>query len=311
MPLGGVAFDGENKMRRTACVMLAMAVLLAAPMASAKRFGGGFSFGKQSGMVTKRAAPAPTKPATPAQAAPATAAGAKGAAAATTRPGWGGMLGGLAAGLGLAWLASSLGLGEGFGVILLLGLAAALLWFLFRGMRRSVARPAYAGGPSDAHERVQPTTFAPPPSRPGSLIGAALGGSTQPETWGIPADFDVLGFERAAKQHFIDMQAAWDAADVGAMGELMTDDMLAQVTQQLQEREAALGGQPNTTEVLSLHARLLGIEELPSGYVASVEFHGEVREEPGEPATSFREVWNITKPHQGGGWLVAGVQALN
>ncbi|MGA0949663.1 MAG: Tim44 domain-containing protein, partial [Burkholderiaceae bacterium] len=163
-------------MRRTACVMLAMAVLLAAPMASAKRFGGGLSFGKQSGMVTKRAAPAPTKPATPAQAAPATAAGAKGAAAATTRPGWGGMLGGLAAGLGLAWLASSLGLGEGFGVILLLGLAAALLWFLFRGMRRSVARPAYAGGPSDAHERVQPTTFAPPPSRPGSLIGAALGG---------------------------------------------------------------------------------------------------------------------------------------
>ena len=44
------------------------------------------------------------------------------------------MLGGLAAGLGLAWLASSLGLGEEFGQVLMLGLLAwgvmtAIGWF--------------------------------------------------------------------------------------------------------------------------------------------------------------------------------------
>jgi predicted lipid-binding transport protein (Tim44 family) len=298
-------------MKRSAVVVLALAVLLASPMASAKRFGGGFSFGKQSGMVTKRMAPAPTKPAAPTRSATANgaAAGATGAAAAA-RPGWGGMLGGLAAGLGLAWLASSLGLGEGFGVILLVALGAMLVMVLLRSMRRGMARPAYA----DARGGASPVAFAPPPapsSRSGSIIGASLGGSAQPETWGIPEDFDVVGFERAAKQHFVDIQAAWDAADLKAMGELMTDDMLQQIAQQLREREEALGGRPNTTEVLALHARLLGIEEVTNGYVASVEFHGEVREEPGEPATSFREVWNITKARQGGGWLVAGVQALN
>eukprot|EP01041_Mallomonas_annulata_P032709 gene32709-55230_t len=70
---------------------------------AAKRLGGGKSFGKQSSNVTQREA----KPATPA--APA----ASPAAAAPRKP-WGAMLGGLAAGLGLAWLASSLGMGEAF-----------------------------------------------------------------------------------------------------------------------------------------------------------------------------------------------------
>ena len=88
--------------------------------ADAKRLGGGKSMGKQSSNVTQRdSATPPATPGAPAQnatntaAKPATA-GAAPAAAAAKKP-WGAMLGGLAAGLGLAWLASSLGLGEGFG----------------------------------------------------------------------------------------------------------------------------------------------------------------------------------------------------
>ena len=45
--------------------------------------------------------------------------------------------------------------------------------------------------------------------------------------------------------------------------------------------------------------------------MASVEFSGMIREEPGAGPSPFREVWNMTKPKAGGsGWLVAGVQAL-
>ena len=85
-------------------VALTVAMVFTGADAEAKRMGGGKSVGKQSSNVTQReAAPAAAKPAAPA-AAP--------AAAAPKRP-WGAMLGGLAAGLGLAWLASSLGLGEG------------------------------------------------------------------------------------------------------------------------------------------------------------------------------------------------------
>ena len=81
---------------------------------AARRLGGGKSVGKQSSNVTQREA-APTAPTAPAQSA--TNAAAKPAAAAAATPAkkpWGAMLGGLAAGLGLAWLASSLGLGEAF-----------------------------------------------------------------------------------------------------------------------------------------------------------------------------------------------------
>lgn len=93
---------------------------------AARRMGGGKSIGQQSNQVTKRDA-APQTPAAPAQnAAPANAAkpaGAAPAAAAPKKP-WGAMLGGLAAGLGLAWLAHSLGMGEAFGNMLMV----LLIW---------------------------------------------------------------------------------------------------------------------------------------------------------------------------------------
>ena len=64
-------------------------------------------------------------------------------------------------------------------------------------------------------------------------------------------------------------------------------------------------------EVVMLDAKLLGIEELPDVYMASVEFSGMIREDASAGPSPFREVWNMTKPVSGsGGWLVAGVQAL-
>ena len=69
---------------------------------AARRMGGGKSSGQQSSNVTQRDAAKPAAPSQAAAAKPATP-----AAAPANRP-WGAMLGGLAAGLGLAWLASSL-----------------------------------------------------------------------------------------------------------------------------------------------------------------------------------------------------------
>src|SRR5690606_25223717 len=110
--------------------LLACMVALGSSDAMAKRLGGGMSFGKQSGHVTQRnAAPSQPNQAPAQQAAPANAQNsaaarpANAAAAAPKRP-WGAMLGGLAAGLGLAWLASALGLGEAFGQILMFALLA-------------------------------------------------------------------------------------------------------------------------------------------------------------------------------------------
>ena len=93
---------------------------------AAKRLGGGQSVGRQSSNVTQReAAPSASPTPAPHQAAPAAQPAPAAAPAPLAQPArkpWGAMLGGLAAGLGLAWLAHSLGMGEAFGQVLLFGL---------------------------------------------------------------------------------------------------------------------------------------------------------------------------------------------
>jgi predicted lipid-binding transport protein (Tim44 family) len=306
---------------------------------AARRMGGGKSIGQQSNQVTKRDA-APQTPAAPAQnaaptnaAKPATAAP---AAAAPKKP-WGAMLGGLAAGLGLAWLAHSLGMGEAFGnilMVLLVGVAVvAVIGMIMRARRGGAAQTgglAYQGAGASAENPATFKQYSPQnvgndaSARPwegqstrfdssaaaqtsGSMIGAALGGS---QSWGIPAGFDVDGFVTAAKRNFVTLQDAWDRSDISALRSMMTDAMVVEIRNQLAEREAQFPGQPNKTEVVMLEAQLLGIEEQADVYLASVEFNGMIREDASSGPSPFREVWNMSKSKQGGGWLVAGVQAL-
>ena len=296
--------------------------------ADAKRMGGGRSIGKQSGAVTQREAAKPA--ATPGQNA------ATPPAVQQPRRPWGAMLGGLAAGLGLAWLMSSMGFGEEMGQFLMFGLLALGLmmlvgWFMRRRAMGNSASPyAYAGAGSaanpdqvaqynpakvgnDASARPweNPSTTYPSGNATGratARIGSSLIGGGQ--NWTIPEGFDVQGFVQAAKQNFISLQAAWDRADIPALRVMMTDGMLTEIQSQLAERGELVAG-PNTTEVVMLEAQLLGIEDLGEGYMASIEFSGLIREEPTAGPSPFREVWNMTKPKNGSiGWLVAGVQAL-
>ena len=318
--------------------MLALTLVFATADADARRLGGGRSIGQQSSNVTQRqAAPttpsnnnaAPARPGAPAAAAPAVA---------PKRP-WGAMLGGLAAGLGLAWLASSLGLGGAFGQIIMFALLAfgamLLIGFVMRKLKGgNAATPnsraaAFAfqgaGDTSSPSSPITPRNYSPEnvgndaSARPwersglasasgsGSMIGSGLAGN---QSWGVPADFDAEGFLRACKNNFTTLQDAWDRSDIQALRAMMTDDMLDQIKTQLGDRESHTGGGNNKTEVVMLNAQLLGIEELSDAYMASVEFSGMIKEDASAGASPFREVWNMTKPRSGGGWLVAGVQAL-
>ena len=329
--------------------VLAMTLLMSGFDAEAKRMGGGRSIGKQSNNVTQReAAPGGANSAANPGAANSAAAarpGAPAAAAAAPKRPWGAMLGGLAAGLGLAWLASSLGLGGAFGQIIMFALLALLVMvvvgFVMRRLKGGNASSGNqsspyafqgAGGPAEAAtprnyspENVGNDASArpwernsmafdarkndePSPAAGGSMIGSALLGS---QSWGVPAGFDADGFLTACKKNFVTLQDAWDRSDIQSLRAMMTDDMLDQIKAQLADRESHTGGVVNKTEVVMLNAQLLGIEELSDTYMASVEFSGMIREDASAGASPFREVWNMTKPRSGtSGWLVAGVQAL-
>ncbi|MGH6623757.1 MAG: hypothetical protein ACREBN_07285, partial [Burkholderiaceae bacterium] len=127
-----------------------------------RRLGGARNIGKQSPQVQRQATPpaqqspqaAPTQQAVPAKAP------AAGAPAAAARSPWRGALMGLAAGLGIAALASYLGFGETLSMILtvlLMGLALMLLvGFITRRMRGP--QPAYA--PAARRAEPGPGTYS-------------------------------------------------------------------------------------------------------------------------------------------------------
>lgn len=126
-----------------------------------------------------------------------------------------------------------------------------------------------------------------------------------------PADFDAAAFLEASKAHFVQLQAAWDRADVPALRAMMTEEMVSQIQAQLAERERQAGAAAGQSEVVRLDAKLLGVDEQPNGYLASVEFSGLIRDEAAAAPNPFREIWSITRPKGGSeGWRVAGVQAL-
>lgn len=272
--------------------------------AEAKRIGGGRSLGMQRQATPPAKAPNAT-PATPAQ-------GAAGAAAAAPKRNWMGPIAGLAAGLGLAALASHLGLGEGFANILMIGLLVMAAIAVFRLLARN--RAAQQGGGMNyagagAGQGQQPNAFrmpAPPAggnaaSGGGSMIGSAIGAG-QPQQAPIPADFDVAGFVRNAKVNYIRLQASYDAGNLDDIREFTSPEMFAEIQMDLRER----GGATQRTEVEQLDAKVLEVAEEAGRYVVSVHFTGMVRED-GTPDT-ISEIWHLTKPRHGGGWVLAGIQ---
>lgn len=292
----------------------------------AKRLGSGGSQGMQRSLPARSTPDSvPARPATPAQAAPAAAAGATAAAAAPKRS-WMGPLAGLAAGLGLAALASHFGFGEGLANFMMLALLAVVavvaIRFLmnrFGSKSRSTGGLAMAGAggtaSSPAQQAWQSTAAAGEPMLRQGLTpapGAALGGvapaglaSTPAPVRMLPAGFDAPEFERIAKLIFIRLQAANDAGDLEDLRRFTTPEMFSAARLDLQERTGAT----QQTDVVEVDAEVLDVAEESGRQVASVRFHGLIREEAGAAPDRFDEVWHLTKPSRGdGGWLIAGIQ---
>ena len=68
-------------------------------------------------------------------------------------------------------------------------------------------------------------------------------------------------------------------------------------------------GAHQPTEVTMLDAEVLEVVREGNQYVASVRFHGALREDGARDAHPFEELWHLVKPVDGSsGWLLAGIQ---
>ncbi|MBL8287191.1 MAG: Tim44 domain-containing protein [Rubrivivax sp.] len=318
-------------------LLLASAVAMAPIDADAKRLGGGKSTGTQRSMP-ERTAPQST-PATPAQqpgtpgqqaAAPAAAPGAT-PAAAPARSSWMGPLAGLAAGLGLAALASHFGFGEALANFMLIALLVVAGLALFAFLRRRMAgggspaqlrqEPAFAraglpgsgqgsgqGSGAAAARVAWPAAAAPTsPTVTPATTEPAAGAAALPAAF-VPAAFDSESFERIAKAIFIRMQAANDSANLDDLRQFTTPEMFAELKVDLLER----GSATQATEVKSVEAKVVDVAEEGERQVVSVRYRGEVVEAAGATPEKFDEVWHLVRPrgNASAGWAIAGIEQM-
>jgi hypothetical protein len=123
----------------------------------------------------------------------------------------------------------------------------------------------------------------------------------------LPAALDGSAVLEAARARFLGLQAAWDAGDVQALGHFTTPDMLQELLPILTSR----AGEASRTDVVTLHAELLDVEELGAAWLACVEFSGLIRESTERGAVPFRELWMLAAAKDGAlSWRLARQQAL-
>lgn len=273
--------------------------------AAKKRLGSGKSSGFQRESTSLRqATPAPQQSPALSSAAAAKQPAAANAPQAGKRS-WMGPIAGLAAGLGLAALASHFGFGDELASMLMMGLIAAAVMAaiaFFMRKKSGAASPAstmqYAGaGLNQPNDQASQYTNA--------YAGGGVAPTPNAGASNIPADFDVEGFIRVAKVNFLRLQAANDAKNLDDIRDFTSPEMFAEIKLSMGEREAEV----QEVDIVTLDAQLLDVTEEANRFIASVRFNGLIREDKSSAAEPFDEIWHLTKPTSGDkGWVVAGIQ---
>jgi len=258
--------------------------LVIAPVqeAEAKRLGGLKSFGKRQS--THQTTPS-KQTNTPTGA----------AAGAGNRGMMGGMLGGLLAGS----LLGALFFGGAFENIqlmdiLLFGGIAFLLFKLFKGKAAStMQRQATAGGP--AVETSQLSS--------GAATGASVGTGDIP--FNLPKGFDSEQFLNIARDHFKELQQAWNDYDMDKVREFCSPALYAQLAAQRAENAGA-----EHTEVEFLDAEIVRADSNAHLAEISVLYTGRTRDTSDDSQDDVNETWHLERDlrQPDSPWLIVGIQ---
>ncbi len=305
-------------------------VAIVAFNADAKRLGGGGNLGRQSNTMSQRSTAPGNSNVPPKQAAPAP----NNAAPANNIPpaapignqsrfgGFGGILGGIAAGVGISMLFSHLGMGGGaggsfVGILMIMMLAFGGFWFYRRFMSNNM-RPAgmpdtntgnYSGAYSNTYEASPQPIYTPPPSPVMTSSNHELfENQASTSTQITPSDItDQDAFLSNSKKCFIELQEASDHQHLDHLKLFTTPQMFNLIREDLLSRNEAY----STTQVMTVHAELGAVEKDTTTIMASVIYTGTIREEVNGPVEPFKEVWNWEKPiSQQSGWLLAAIQQI-
>lgn len=266
----------ERQMKKMPKIFIAfftcfLTLVFTADDAEARRIGGGRSFGMQRNIAKSPTRQAPSQ---------------NQAATQPNKNGWAAPLAGLAAGLGLGMLASHLGLGEGFGSVLLILLLVGGAVFLFSMLAKKRKPQALAFAANGQQASARPFE------------------NLQPANSATVENFNAAEFVRHAKVNFIRLQAANDAMNAADIREFVSPEVFAEIKMDWDER----GNTHQETDVQNLNAEVLDVTEETDRYIVSVLFSGKIKENKNATAEPFSEIWHMTKAKTRGGWVVAGIE---
>ncbi|MFV0575713.1 MAG: Tim44 domain-containing protein [Vibrio sp.] len=281
-------------------VALIMVSLATAPIAEAKRFGGGKSFGKSF-----KTAPAPKQ-----HIQNTNTLNQKPNAATTPRKGgmFGGMLGGLLAG----GLLASLFMGGAFeGIqmmdILIIALIAFVAFKFLRGMMgakqgsMNQQQTAYAGGMNrQQFEQSNVQNFEQPQSQGGF---GSTGQSDVPHNF--PPGFDKAAFVEGSREHYRTLQGAWNFNQLDKIEEYVSPSLF----EQLKEERASLQGDQHT-DVMYVDAEIVRGDYNASKAELSLQFSGRYRDAAEGVEEDIDEVWHLERDLTANNapWLIVGIQ---
>ena len=310
---------------------LLMAALVVAPMAEAKRAGGGKSHGMsrsaaptQSYQQPRQATPAPQPTTAPAQKSGSgvgkmVAAGVAGAAIGAVAAN--AMADDKPAASGADATAQQQeeekgGLPSWIWILL----AAAVAFFLFRkfGAKKKLAAnnpyaPNNAGNTAPfGQQNAAPRTSNDNSNIFGQSVGGSAGAATQAPFGSastsngnqLPDGTEPAAFLRVARQRFNHIQSMNTASNIAEIQRYLTPDLYQSMYNDIMTNQ-----DQDVAEFSNLNAMVVDSANENGQYVVSVRFTGTVSEDLNSLPQPFAEVWHFTKPAGSNqDWVVAGIQ---
>ncbi|RJE76402.1 hypothetical protein CWB96_02815 [Pseudoalteromonas citrea] len=210
-----------------------------------------------------------------------------------------GVLGGLLAG-GL--IASMLGddfEGFQFMEMLMLAIAAFVIFKLIKAFMAKRQQPQMAGAPQFNQQQTfnQPQQFQAQQQTSGGF-------GQQPDVpFNLPRDFDINGFLQGARQHYHTLQGAWNSKDYSTMAEYLSPELVEQFKQEREQQGEV------ATEVMFIDAEMVRADTQPHVWEVSIMFKGKYRDLGDMQEEPIHEVWHLERKTAGDSpWLIVGVE---
>lgn len=285
--------------RILAMVALMIFTVTTTPIAEAKRFGGGKSFGKLF-----KTAPAPKKQNTNSIKKDQTQ-----SPASNKRGLMGGLMGGLLAGGLLAAFFGGAFEGIQFMDILIIGLIAYFAFKFLRGMlgakAGSMNQQAYsAAGNHQNHQQRESSNYQSyEQAQPASGFGST-GNSDVPHNY--PPGFDQAAFINGSREHYRILQGAWNHNELNTIEEYVSVSLY----EDLKSERAKLEGEQHT-DVMYVDAEIVRADYDASKAQLSLQFSGRFRDAVEGVEEDIDDVWHLERDLTANNapWLIVGIQA--